>query len=670
MTEKDRSADPYASPQHYCDIVMKGGITSGVVYPNAICELAATYRFKSVGGTSAGAIAAAATAAAEYGRRPTSKNPDAKGFARLAALGDELAQPGRVKALFEPQRSTRRLFGVLIGVLEGGFPGWFRVARSLGPLLLLLGAAPGAALLVLSIAHWSDDGFDALALLGCTVGMIALVLGALALVAFRLVRIALRRVADNNFGICSGAATGREDDPKALTPWLTGLLNDAAGLPAEEPLTFAHLWAGPEGDRDHPPEEGKRVLELEMMTTNLVNRIAQRLPWHEGHYYFDPGEFRDLFPDEVVEWMEAHPRPLSHDDPRDSELHRAMMWPRLPLPAAGDLPVVVAARLSLSFPVLLSAVPLWRFDFELPRNTDRQAIWREWLSGEGAGWRLPEDGRESPGLPSPLPAKLLDPDQCWFSDGGISSNFPIHFFDRVLPGRPTFAINLRPFRLEEDPNEKDQAKNVEMATTNNDEIADWWYRLPKRKRRVLVRDSRLPSFLMAAVGTMQNRIDEAQMRAPGFRDRVAHVKLSGDEGGMNLTMPHTRVEALVKRGEEAAQLLRQAYTAPAGAQPITWENHRWVRLRTALAIFEQMHEDFAEGFAGEGEGVEAATSYAELLARPKGAPPTSYPLEPGQLERAQGEVGSIGELGGEGPEAALANGAPKPRPVGRIVPRD
>src|SRR5262249_9533926 len=155
--------------------------------------------------------------------------------------------------------------------------------------------------------------------------------------------------------------------------------------------------------------------------------------------------------------------------------------------------------------------------------------WRAWLKGAGAGWRLPEDGREPPGLPSPLPAEPLDPDKCWFSDGGISSNFPIHFFDRVLPGRPTFAINLRPLRLEEQPGAENQANNVEMATTNNDEIADWWYRLPERKRRVLIRDSRLPSFLMAAVGTMQNRIDEAQMRAPGFRDRVAHVKLSDDE---------------------------------------------------------------------------------------------------------------------------------------------
>ena len=48
---------------------MKGGITSGIVYPGLICKLAERYEFQSIGGTSAGAIAAALTAAAEYARR-------------------------------------------------------------------------------------------------------------------------------------------------------------------------------------------------------------------------------------------------------------------------------------------------------------------------------------------------------------------------------------------------------------------------------------------------------------------------------------------------------------------------------------------------------------------------------------------------------------------------
>src|SRR5215216_4780320 len=50
------------------DLTMEGGTTSGVVYPLAVCELATNFRFRNVGGASAGAIAAALTAAAELGR--------------------------------------------------------------------------------------------------------------------------------------------------------------------------------------------------------------------------------------------------------------------------------------------------------------------------------------------------------------------------------------------------------------------------------------------------------------------------------------------------------------------------------------------------------------------------------------------------------------------------
>ena len=55
-------------PQRFCDMVMKGGITSGVVYPLAVVKLAEQFVFRNIGGTSAGAIAAAATAAAELAR--------------------------------------------------------------------------------------------------------------------------------------------------------------------------------------------------------------------------------------------------------------------------------------------------------------------------------------------------------------------------------------------------------------------------------------------------------------------------------------------------------------------------------------------------------------------------------------------------------------------------
>ena len=68
--------DPSQEPplDRYCDVVMKGGVTDGVVYPWAVMELAQHYRFQSIGGTSVGAVAAALTAASEYSRRYGSVN--------------------------------------------------------------------------------------------------------------------------------------------------------------------------------------------------------------------------------------------------------------------------------------------------------------------------------------------------------------------------------------------------------------------------------------------------------------------------------------------------------------------------------------------------------------------------------------------------------------------
>ena len=85
-------------------------------------------------------------------------------------------------------------------------------------------------------------------------------------------------------------------------------------------------------------------------------------------------------------------------------------------PGSADLPVVVAARISLSFPILISTVPLWQIHHR-------------------------KDGE-------PQLRRMV------FSDGGISSNFPVHLFDSPLPTRPTFALNLTGFERDEPTDEQ------------------------------------------------------------------------------------------------------------------------------------------------------------------------------------------------------------------------
>src|SRR5438270_12707972 len=101
-------------PLEYCDLVMKGGITSGVVYPLAITELSRKYLFKNIGGTSAGAIAAVITAAAEYGKR----KGNSSAYDQLAALPKQLGTNNLLLRLFQPSTAAARVFRVLLAALK------------------------------------------------------------------------------------------------------------------------------------------------------------------------------------------------------------------------------------------------------------------------------------------------------------------------------------------------------------------------------------------------------------------------------------------------------------------------------------------------------------------------------------------------------------------------
>ena len=110
--------------RRYCDVVMKGGITSGVVFPAAIARLSTQFRFRNIGGTSAGAIAAAGAAAAEY-RRATDDASPGYGFARLGELGAWLGERpdgrhSRLYHLFPPEPAVRRHFAILSAMLNRG----------------------------------------------------------------------------------------------------------------------------------------------------------------------------------------------------------------------------------------------------------------------------------------------------------------------------------------------------------------------------------------------------------------------------------------------------------------------------------------------------------------------------------------------------------------------
>src|SRR6476659_2459984 len=340
-----RSYD-YSAPSRTCDIVMKGGITSGVVYPHAICELARTYRFVDVGGTSAGAIAAAAAAAAEHGR-------ERDGFGKLAELPAWIGTGENLLGLFQPQPGTRAYFRLFTaGLGRRGSSRWLRIGWSAvsGFPLTLAGLVPGVALAVL--AAWTGSG--ALAVAALVAGVVLAALGLAVAVGLTLLLGLPRAVARNDLGLCTGMPS---DGGPALTPWLADLLDDLAGKDDGAPLTFGDLCS--------------KGVRLEVMTTNVTHRRPQRMPWQHHQLLFDPDELRRLFPERIVAWLERKAPPVG-EGPQGERRRRTLeaLAPLRPLPDADDLPVVFAARMSLSFPLLISAVPLHALDLTRDRTRD------------------------------------------------------------------------------------------------------------------------------------------------------------------------------------------------------------------------------------------------------------------------------------------------------------
>ncbi len=338
--------NPYVSASKKCDIVMKGGITSGIVYPRAVTRLAREYRFQSIGGTSAGAIAAAVTAAAEYRRRngeivfeEMDKIPDWLGAPSDCGNGSNLFH------LFQPQQSMAGLFRVAASFL--GYSGWARYWRLAVALWLeeLVGALPGLAVTALL---WNSHFYAGL-MLGAVIAVVGFLLGAVAGVVLRAARLPKHR-----FGLCTGYEEPRSGRPVTLTEWLNNQINALAGHPAEKPLTFGDLR--------------RAGVTLKMISTCLTLGRPYTLPFDTNEFYFFPEEMRSYFPQAVVDWMVQHAGEVSqHREPVDTS-------GLVPLPAADDLPVIVATRCSLSFPVLFCAVPLYTVDWTRRRRAENEPI--------------------------------------------------------------------------------------------------------------------------------------------------------------------------------------------------------------------------------------------------------------------------------------------------------
>lgn len=559
--------EPPPLPELECDVVLKGGITSGVVYPRALVRFAATYRLRRLGGSSAGAIGAAFGAAAEHARG----HPGA-GFEALERVPDELGE-GRLAGLFQPTRATRPLLGLGLALSGHDRPGPPRTAAARAataavalvrgwPLATLFGCLPGLLGLALAVhvGWWAGVGVGVLAALVLVVGAAA---GALTGAA----RTLTRDVPANLFGLCTGL--GRGDDGPGFTDWLSQRVNTLAGRRADDPLLFGHLWTGT-GDAASVPMDD-RAVDLRVISTCLTQGRPYEMPWEARSFFYEPDVWRRLFPAEVMDALEAAPTagPSGASDAAEwawyDEQAARRPRPLRRLPAPEHLPVVVAVRLSISFPVLISAVPLWTPDRRSRRTHEGLAALR--AGGARGGCDFVE---------------------LWFTDGGFTRNFPVHLFDDPLPVRPTFAVNLGSFVTGREPS-PDEWENIEYAHTNA--------ALPPSHRPVPASGwAAITGFLGAAWATSREWADASELAAPGMRDRVVRVLQAPDEGGLNLFMDSATLARLAARGDAAASALTEQFTQPRYAGGATgWDNHRWVRYRALLAALPAWLKGLAAG---------------------------------------------------------------------------
>ncbi|MCE7003936.1 patatin-like phospholipase family protein [Kibdelosporangium philippinense] len=591
---------------------MRGGTTSGVIYPLAVCALAEHYTFRNVGGASAGAIGAATTAAAEYGRyrqpaAPVTGEAVHPGFAGMAGLikwliSGEGTERWRLPALFQPNGNLHKAYRLATALMQSPkttgrrrftsvFTAMLFAVKPLGTLALLVlfalwlvgpyslrwlippstwnGSLWAVALPLLAVAllaaWWAYKVTAArfgkitlFFLIPLILGLTGIplydvdavgwfVAGAIQVLVWLVLTFAvagafaviytvaswplLARYKSHRFGLVPGSAKYKPSFldrvcgiPSArvspLVSWLADRIDDLAGIDHTRALTFGDLWRGPdkprESDPAYCPPPGERVINLALMTTDLSASRPHELPFPaDERWQFCAECLRDLIPDRVITQMST-----STVDGVTCPEHENVSLHWLPQPC--DVPVILAARMSLPLPGLICPIVLYR---------DRRPH--------------------------------------WFSDGGITSNFPIHFFDSLLPRWPTFGLNLESVERE--------IEDGEIYLPDQDSS--------KPREPYTEMGGTALAFVGRILNTFMDWRDTMQSALPGFRGRIATIPQGPGEGGTNLFMSPEIIERLALRGLAAGNTLRLRFTSQHSDEADGYtrtDRYRWIRLRLAL----------------------------------------------------------------------------------------
>ncbi len=465
------------------------------------------------------------------------------------------------------------------------------------------------------------------------------------------------------FGMCTGMPVN-QNGQEALINWLYKGVQDAAGLPYARPLTFGDLWRAPGGPLDAKGEKLGRSIDLRTITTCLSHGRIYEMPLQDktARLFFRLSEFKEYFPTEIIDHLRHVSKKvdIANDpiiqlyetrrkflnDPKEHSYSAKVVIARQnrlnhtqalvaamlnksestgvfndadirELPSA-DLPIVIAARLSLSVPILFKAIPMLAFDLEA--NAENMALRR-----------------------------------VWFSDGGIGSNFPIHLFDKALPKWPTFGVKVLETSAEMSGSDAKRTSYVSYfhdRSKNDIFVID-----PEHKTGFNYANKSTPTwaafgaFLMGIFQAAKDGGDQAYLRMPDVRGRILKLYTDHATGNaLNLKIKPSKIYDVAKMGTDGGVNLVKAYLGkriptrrPTANQ---WYEHRWIcfnalinSLRTHLTGFELAA--FSNTFhLSIFEQIDAAKSVAPL----QSVDSKEYPLTTAQANQLKKIAAAIIQL--------------------------
>jgi hypothetical protein len=99
---------------------------------------------------------------------------------------------------------------------------------------------------------------------------------------------------------------------------------------------------------------------------------------------------------------------------------------------------------------------------------------------------------------------------------------------------------------------------------------------------------------------------------------------------------------------------------------MTWDNQRWIRYRSTIALLETFLAKFAYSMNHPEPGDDP---YSQLITRaPHDPPPTGYRLTPNQIPPAVSETNQLIAIGNQMSSGDLQDGSPHPQPALVIRP--